>query len=378
LNKKVLAISNQRNLLGGGEHSFLDLLTRLPHSWQTIVSVPGAGEVKSKLCGTGVSTRTIPLSPIRPWSAKNMFCTLTAYKKLCEEFKPDLIYANGSRAAFYAGIIGSLLKIPVVWHCRVADFDSLFDLVLCKMCQKIITNSHATAKRFKSKYQKKIRVIYNGIDIDWLNCNSHPKPQLIETEWKIIVTVARVSKLKRHDVVLSAFEIVAKIDPNVHLICVGEKDSQDPEWYNTMLQKTARSRFSERIHWVGKVEDVRPWYHSAWLSVLVSENEAFGRVIVESMACGIPVVATRSGGIPEIVRSGIDGYLVECGCVADTAQAMIKLIRDDNLRSKIAKSGRNRAGHFSLDSHIEKMVEVFNSTIMTHSKEKNIADYPAK
>lgn len=378
MNKKVLAISNQSNLLGGGEYSFIDLLTRLPNSWQAIVTVPGAGEVRSKLNGTGVSTRTIPLSQIRPWYAKNMMYTLTAYRKLCGEFKPDLIYANGSRAAFYAGIIGSLLKIPVVWHCRVSESDSLFDQVLCKMCQKIITNSHATANRFKSKYQKKIRVIYNGIDIDWLNRNSQPKPQLIEAEWKIVVTVARVSKLKRHDVVLSAFETVAKTDPKVHLICVGEKDSHDPEWWDTMLQKTAQSRFSGRIHWVGKVEDVRPWYHSAWLSVLVSENEAFGRVIVESMACGTPVVATQSGGIPEIVRSGIDGYLVETGSVEDTAQAMIRLIRDNNLRSKFAKSGRNRAGLFSLDSHMEKMMEALNSAIQTYTKEKNTADYLAK
>ena len=370
-NKKVLAISNQSNLLGGGEYSFLDLISGLPQSWKVLATVPKKGEVERKLSQKGILAHTISLHPIRPWSVNKIFNTLSSYKKLCDSFKPDLIYANGSRAAFFAGIIGLMIKVPIIWHCRVSDSDGLLDLLLCNLSQKVIVNSKATAKRFKKKFQNKIHIIYNGIDLKWLNGTSYSKPQPIETGWKIIITVARVSKWKRHDVLLSAFEIVAKEDPNVHLVCLGDKDHYEPDWWDLLMKRTAASEYSERIHWIGKVDDVRPWYHSALLSVLISENEPFGRVIVESLACGLPVVATNSGGIPEIVRSEIEGLLITSGNVEETAAAIIKLIKDENLRRKFAESGLKRAGLFSLDSHIRNVVQVFDSTIQSSFEKKS-------
>jgi len=97
--------------------------------------------------------------------------------------------------------------------------------------------------------------------------------------------------------------------------------------------------------------------------VLVSENESFGRVIVEAMACGVPVIAARSGGIPEIIRHQQDGLLVAPGNVEELQAALTSLLRDQSIRERYAKSALGRAERFSLDSHVVKMVEIFENTL---------------
>ena len=95
------------------------------------------------------------------------------------------------------------------------------------------------------------------------------------------------------------------------------------------------------------------------MMVLPSINEPFGRVIVEAMACGVPVLATRSGGVPEIVNHGQEGLLVTPGKLEELTKAMEILLTDECLRKRLSKSGRQRAESFSLETHIAEMVQVF-------------------
>jgi glycosyltransferase involved in cell wall biosynthesis len=359
----LLAISNHSDMLGGGEYSFLDLLSHLQAPWNILAVVPGEGELTAKLQKKRIETQVIPLPSIRPWFALNVLSSLGTHFNLCRRYRPGLIYANGSRAALYGGIAGRILGSPVIWHCRIADPDIRLDSLLTRLSTKIVVNSQATANRFRRHFQSKVRVVYNGVDFAWLRDNCVPRPAVIGDEWRVILVVARVSKWKRHDLALSAFEHIAKANPDCHLVCLGAKDASDPEWWDELKDRTRRSPYSNRIHWIGQVEDVRPWYRTASLLILVSENEPFGRVLVEAMACGVPVVATRTGGIPEIVRDGQDGLLVAPGRVEEIAQAMLKLLNDDALRKKMARSALEQAKIFSLAAHVAKMKEVFEDTV---------------
>ncbi|MBC8466748.1 MAG: glycosyltransferase family 4 protein [Deltaproteobacteria bacterium] len=356
---RILAVSNHGVMLGGGEYSFLDLLSHLPHIWKPLALVPHEGELKAGLRENGIETQVIPLPSIRPWFIHNMLTCLRSYFIICKKEHPDLIYANGSRAAFYGGLVGNLLGLPVVWHCRIADSDPYLDLFLVSLSTCIVTNSRATARRFKTRIRQKVRVVYNGVNIRWLQNESIRKPEMMQDDWKVILIVARVSRWKRHDLALSAFEHVAKSDPFTHLVCIGAEDQFEPEWWNYLQERSRFSEFSERIHWVGQVDDVRPWYRAAELLVLPSENEPFGRVLVEAMASGLPVVATRSGGVPEIVRHNQDGILVSPGSVQELIKVIKELLEDGQLRRRLAESGKERAQVFSLDAHVSEMVKIF-------------------
>ena len=175
--------------------------------------------------------------------------------------------------------------------------------------------------------------------------------------------MARVSRWKRHDLTLSAFEHVAKSHSKVHLVCIGAKDSSEPDWWDYLQKRTRQSPFSRQIHWLGQVDDVRPWYQSAYMLVLPSENEPFGRVLVEAMACGVPVIANRSGGVPEIVRHGQDGLLVAPGKENEMAEAMAKILQNESFRKYASQLAWERARLFSLDRHVDRMIQVFEETI---------------
>lgn len=361
LTDRLLAISNHGQMLGGGEHSFFDLLAHLPLNWQPLAIVPEEGDLASRLRDRGIETLVRPLPQIRPWLITKVLHAISRYTTLFQRYHPSLVYANGSRAAFYGGLACRLYNIPLLWHCRIADRDPALDLLLCTLSSKIIVNSKATAQRFWRAFGNKTRVVYNFLDIKWLQSGSFPKPDLIDNNWKVILVVARASKEKRHDVLLSAFENIAANDSTVHLVCLGGIDHLDLPWWQHLQSRTSASPFSNRIHWVGHVDDVRPWYRSAHFLALGSETESFGRVLVEAMASGLPVIATRAGGIPEIIRDGQDGLLVTPGSITEMAEGFSRLLKVDSLRQRFIESGLERAQLFDMKTHISQMITIFEA-----------------
>jgi glycosyltransferase involved in cell wall biosynthesis len=284
---------------------------------------------------------------------------LKAHVHICQDIRPHLIYANGSRAALYGGLAARLSGVPAIWHCRIVLPDPPLDSLLCTLCAGVIANSEATAHRFKAFFQHKIRVIYNGIDLTWLRDATIGRPSSVLNDWKVILVVARASRDKRHDIILASFDRVAKDYPETHLYCLGSADPSDPEWWDHLQQVTRKSQFRERIHWVGEVIDVRPWYRASYVLILVSDNESFGRVLVEGMACGVPVIATSTGGIPEVVRDRIDGILIPPGNADELAKAIIRMIENPGLREEMVKSGLKRAESFGMDEYVRKIHDIF-------------------
>jgi glycosyltransferase involved in cell wall biosynthesis len=139
----------------------------------------------------------------------------------------------------------------------------------------------------------------------------------------------------------------------------GSPDAYDLAWCNHLQRLSDRSVFSDRIHWIGHVEDMRPWCRTASVLVMPAENESFGRVVVEAMACGVPVVAVRSGGVPEIVRDGLDGFLVPPGDIAGIAGAALKILKDADLRSQLSESALERAECFRVATYVQGVSCVF-------------------
>lgn len=363
MGKNILAISNFGDFVGGGERSFFDVIYRIGQHFSPVVVAPKDGTLVDRFQMNNIYAEVIPFSKIRPWFFLSILESIQNLKKTVEEANVSLIYANGSRPTFYGGLVGRILKIPVVWHCRISEKDRWLDFVLSKLSSLIIVNSRATAKRFPEQIQKKIRIIHNGIDTHWLRDERICRDQVQVPDGRILLVVARVSKWKRHDLALDAFEEVAEVHPDLHLILVGAKDPFEPEWWNYLQKRTIDSLYTERIHWIGHIDDVRPWYHAASILLLPSDNEPFGRVLVEAMACGIPVVATRGGGVPEIVRHEKDGFLVSMGNRHELAAAVRTLLENDATRLKMGEFGKERAKEFGIESHLRAIIDVFKEAI---------------
>ncbi|MGH7860542.1 MAG: glycosyltransferase family 4 protein, partial [Candidatus Binatia bacterium] len=121
-----------------------------------------------------------------------------------------------------------------------------------------------------------------------------------------------------------------------------------------------RLRISAEVRFLGYQQRVDDLMNELDVVVSASHVEPFGRTIIEAMACGKPVVATRVGGVPEIVVEGTTGLLVDPGAPRQLADAAERLLRDERLRSEMGANGRKRViEDFSLESHVEAILAVY-------------------
>jgi N-acetyl-alpha-D-glucosaminyl L-malate synthase BshA len=155
----------------------------------------------------------------------------------------------------------------------------------------------------------------------------------------IFIHISNFRPVKRIEDVISVFARVRK-STSAKLLLVGDgPDLPKAEW----LAQT--QGISEDVLFMGKQSDMAPLLSIADILLLPSENESFGLVALEAMACEVPVIATRVGGIPEVVEHEEDGFLFNLGDVAGMAEACLRLIRSPGLRDEMGKNARKHALH---------------------------------
>jgi len=355
----VIYISAHSEVVGGGELSLLELMQSLPALYQPVLVLPEEGGLQRRAQQLGIATSLLPMPKLGWRSLPASRHWLVGLRHL----RPSLLHANNSRAAFYAGIAGRLLGIPVIFHCRITEPDPRLDWLLVHLVHCVIANSQATAARFRAWPKLPLTVAYNGIAVSAL------PERAVETRGKpfgaqhILLCVARVSRWKRHNIVLDVFTHLAGTMPDLHLLCVGGPDPHDPEWWTEMQARSRSSAFAERIHWLGPQDDVGAWYQAADVLVLASVREPFGRVVVEAMAWGVPVVAFRSGGVSEIITHAGQGCLIEEGNIVGMRDAVWRLLENAALRKHVGEAGRERAQAFSVAAHVAAVCRAYEELL---------------
>jgi glycosyltransferase involved in cell wall biosynthesis len=115
---------------------------------------------------------------------------------------------------------------------------------------------------------------------------------------------------------------------------------------------------------VGYQEDVAPFYAAFDALVLASGNEGTPVSAIEALAAGRPVVATRVGGVPDVIRDGEDGFLVEAGATDDLAERLARLARDPALRERMGKQGRERVlPRYAVDRLVDDVDRLYRSLL---------------
>jgi N-acetyl-alpha-D-glucosaminyl L-malate synthase BshA len=155
---------------------------------------------------------------------------------------------------------------------------------------------------------------------------------------KILMHISNFRPVKRVPDVVEVFRLVREQMP-VKLILIGE----GPE-LGTVRKMIADYGLEQDSYFLGKQEDVAEIISMADVMLLPSEKESFGLVALEAMACGVPVVATIAGGLPEVVPDGQCGYLCPIGDVAGMAERTLRLLRDEALYSQFSRNSIKWSG----------------------------------
>ncbi len=275
-------------------------------------------------------------------------------KKIIKTEQIDILHAHVWNPASCRFAL-KIKKIPILTTehdpFKLGTVKNLFKKSTLKNIKKIVTVSENNKKILEALYplhKEKIQIIHNGIDTSWWKSQllrladedySEIKRSVFHAnkDTLIICTIAELHERKGHKYLIEAIEKLIKNFPNIKLVLIGE----GPERKNleTLIEKLELKR---NIILIGRQKEIPKLLKSSDIFCLPSRREAFGLVNAEAMITGLPVVASEAGGIPEIVKNEVTGYLVEKENSDALAEALKKLIISPEKRAQMGQAGKKR------------------------------------
>jgi glycosyltransferase involved in cell wall biosynthesis len=345
---RVLFIE-QYATLGGGQRILIDLVEHLRDSGDICaVCFPGEGPVRSALTFSGIETFSYALphlSPGRKTKAQQLAFLAGAPRAAREiaraaaAFRADLLYSSGGRPTLPAVLAARRLGLPLVVGIQLimrGNERRLLRWCFGRSAVKLVTFcSERAAEPFAAS--EKSRVVWN-----WVSPSFLEKPLVVTRDGDLVVGVlGRISRTKGQRLFLEALLPLLGERPNVRLAIGGEADFEDPQELERLRDLARASGHDRRVLFAGQVE-AREFLDGLDILVVPSLwEEPFGLVAVEGMARELPVVATRSGSLPEIVADAETGLVVHKAPEALRA-AVEHLLEASDLRHRMGSAGRER------------------------------------
>lgn len=335
----AIAISGQR---GGIEKSTLDMCRGL-HQRQHKISLIYQQEGDQltdyeRFCSHLFNIKAYKIDKIDPISYGANFLRVSRLFSGAEDI---VIYSGEYHTLMFGSLLARKLNAPLVFHMRLPLSDyrqakkaSLLATVKKKLTLANVTRYIAVSQAIKQDgiatlgiQPAKINVVFNGIDPEKFSlpeCRtaSRLKWGLSDNE-KVITYIGRLDKDKGIETLIKAYAIFKAKHPDSRLLIAGKSVVQGEMYQRRLAQLAADLLIQDRVQFLGHVKQPVSLYHSSDITVLPSLwPEPFGRTVIESLAAGTPVVASRTGGIPEILSGILPHCLVEPGNVHDLAQAL--------------------------------------------------------
>jgi len=176
----------------------------------------------------------------------------------------------------------------------------------------------------------------------------------IHNDAVVITCVAEFNENKNHDFLMKAWTEINKQRLNVKLLLVGEGELSE------FIKGEVKKKSLTDVFFVGKREDIPQILNGSDIGLLVSKREGLPRCIMEAMTAGKPVVATDIRGNRDLVKDGVNGFLVKLGDVQGLVDSILKLANDKNLRDQMGKKGRELIEDYSLENVLEEMAEIYD------------------
>lgn len=288
--------------------------------------------------------------------------------------KIQILHSHMFRASLFASPIGRLCRVPVIietphvretWRKGWIKSHFVVDRVVSRFVDRYIAVSEANARYLIEQKRipaRKISVIQNGCSIERVDpSKAHPegiRESLgFSNDDLVLIAMARLEPQKGHSVLLQALAILRTRVPNIRLICLGTGALEQE------LKKTTQGLGLEAIvRFVGFRSNVADWLAAADIGVLSSFYEGLPLAAVETLAAGLPIVATSVDGTPEVVIDGETGLLVPAGNPDAMAEAIARLARQPDLRRKFAVAGRERVlRQFTIQRQVEQTASLYLS-----------------
>ncbi len=358
---RILALDHA-GVLGGAELSMLDVVAGLGADVR--VRLFADGPFRVALADRGVDVQVMAmgaLGAMKKGSRLPSVGALAATWRLAGRLADDaaqvrVLYANSQKAFVVAAVAGFRGGRPVVWHLRdllgPPHFSALNTravvLLANRFAARVITNSRATADAFAAQggASDKVRVVHNGIDSAPFDAVTEAEARTLRARVApgaafVLAVFGRLSPWKGQHVAITA---LAALPADCHLLVVGAPLFGEDAYAEELRALAAVLGVTARVHFLGFRDDIAALMKAADVVVHASTlPEPFGRVLVEGMLAGRPVIATAAGGVREIITSEVTGVLVPAGAPDALADAVRSLRADPPRAARIAAAGRAHA-----------------------------------
>ncbi len=354
---KILHVETGRHLYGGPQQVVYLVNGLVARGHECILVCPPASGIDGAARKLGIKVR-------------NLFCAGDldlpfAYrlKQFISEWKPDLVHCHSRRGAdVLGGLAASFADVPAVVSRRVDNTEmALMAAFRYRPFAKIIAISEAIAAvlRAAGVDASRIEVIRSAVDVDAFSappdCDAFRREFGIGNNEIVIAAAGQLIPRKGHRYLVDAVAGLAESGRSFRVLIFGEGELAE----SLRRDVTARG-LDDIIRFEGFREDFDRWISAFDLFVHPALSEGLGVVTLKAQAAGVPVVAFRSGGLPEAVAHGESGWLVETGDSAALGTAIATLIDDGERRSRYGAAGRARMREtFSVETMTEKHLELY-------------------
>lgn len=387
---KVLLLHDNPPPGGGAEKQFLGLrneLRKRGHDARLFTSTAGKqASVSDYECfGTISSFRTL-LQTYNPWAYRSL-------KKVLADFRPDVVQANIYLTQLSPSILRLLQNIPTiyyaVWYRTICPIGTkmLPDKSTCfypagRICLRTgcLPLRDWIPLMYQMKMQRRwqgvfdlvvavsesvrLRLVAEGVpatEVNWPGVTVQKKrPEKSITP--LLVFAGRLVKEKGCDTLLQSFAIVKRQISNAHLLIAGDGPEQE-----RLKRMADELKISPSITFIGKIspDEVQEHFAPAWVQAVPSVwPEPLPIAAMEGMMNGTVVVASRIGGLPEIIKDGITGFLVEPGDHLQLAEAILKAFNNRELTVQIGEAAHDFAlTHLTEDKSVDRFVTLYERVL---------------
>lgn len=379
--RKIAFISHSGDL-GGSELSLLELVRGLVKmNIDCHVVLPQKGELYDELANIGIQVSVVPV----PWWAfydkasidideikENIIDSILPIISVLRPFDPDIVCTNTS--VINQGVfVSKILDKPHVWFVREfgsQDHGFQFELdsntriqFMIENSDYIICNSNAIKDFLTDKHDSnKVSVIYNPVS---LGPSISPKCEFKrKTDTFKLLFVGSIHEGKGVKDAICAVESLIKKGVEVELDVLGRGNW---EYINEILKYIENAGIKDRIRFYGFVRSPEKFFESTDVLLMCSSMEAFGRVTVEALKFGKPVIGVASGGTVELIQNEQNGLLYKCGDVRGLSGCIERLYKDRKLYTRLSKNAnRINKEKFSVKSHTAEVIKIFKKVVSSY------------
>lgn len=367
--KNILFAYSSPTLHHGSPRVLVDIVSGLDkNKFRPILGCPSAGELTEFLSMHGTEVVIARWRSITKTNLLRYVSNVLFFWNLIRTKNVQLLHMNEVGWRDSLVLAAWLRRIPILLHLHVNYAGPILTNWNFRFASSIIVVADVLKPVFRDfpAVHGKLVTVHNGLDVEKFAAGQNIRAALgLPASGQIIGFVGQLVEAKGLKFLVAAAKAVLEVHPETVFVFVGRRVSSEAGLVDELMQWAERENFAHALRFLAPRSDIPDVMKSFDILVLPTLAEAFGKVILEGMGAGVSVIASRVGGIPEIIEDGVNGLLVPPGDVPALERALLSLLGDPGRREQLAAAGsRTVRERFTVQSQVDKISAVYEKLLV--------------